>query len=45
MRKETKKVFAGLNAIPISIQQLPKGNYTLSIDNGKTKQQEKFIKL
>ncbi len=45
VRKETKKVFAGLNAIIISIQQLPKGNYTLSIDNGKTKQQEKFIKL
>ncbi len=45
MRKETKQVFTGANTIPLNIQQLPKGNYTISIDNGKNKLQEKFIKL
>jgi len=45
VRKETKKVFSGANIIPISIQELPKGNYTISIDDGKNKRQEKFIKL
>ncbi|MEJ7828620.1 MAG: alkaline phosphatase PhoX [Segetibacter sp.] len=43
--RETKKVSAGVNKIPISIQQLPKGNYTISIDDGKSKQHEKFLKL
>jgi len=45
VRKETKQVFTGANTIPLNIQQLPKGNYTISIDNGKNKLQEKFIKL
>jgi hypothetical protein len=45
VRKERKKVSAGTNKISLNIQQLPPGNYTISIDQGKTKQQEKFIKF
>ncbi|MFN2439990.1 MAG: T9SS type A sorting domain-containing protein [Chitinophagaceae bacterium] len=45
VRKETKKVFAGTNTISLNIQQLAKGNYTISIDDGKTTQKEKIVKL